>query len=213
MEILKKIEEYKKLSDEEIIGIAENGDQEALEFLLNKYKYLVKKQARTLYLIGADREDLVQEGMIGLYKAIRTYEAKKTGSFAYYAGICINSHMCNAVKSNNRKKNIPLNSYISFSSDAFENEESGDNSLSIGEMISSEDMNPEKLLIDREVADNFRFRILKELSKYETDVFNLFTAGRSYEDISNILGKPVKSVDNAVQRIRNKTLKILEERK
>lgn len=205
-------DEYKKLPDEELINMTEKGDQEALEFLLNKYKYLVKKQARTLYLIGADREDLVQEGMIGLYKAIRTFEAKKTGSFAYYAGICINSHMCNAIKSNNRKKNIPLNSYISFSSEVFENNESGDDPVKVEEIISSEEMNPEKLLIDREVAENFRYRILKELSKYETDVFNLFTAGRSYADISLILGKPVKSVDNAVQRIRNKTLKILEER-
>lgn len=205
-------DEYKKLPDEELIRMTEKGDQEALEFLLNKYKYLVKKQARTLYLIGADREDLVQEGMIGLYKAIRTFEAKKTGSFAYYAGICINSHMCNAIKSNNRKKNIPLNSYISFSSEVFENNESGDDPVKVEEIISSEEMNPEKLLIDREVAENFRYRILKELSKYETDVFNLFTAGRSYADISLILGKPVKSVDNAVQRIRNKTLKILEER-
>ena len=207
-----EVKSLEMMSDEEIIDKIREDDKEALEFLLNKYKYLVTKQTRTLYLIGGDSDDLIQEGMIGLYKAIRDFKGTQISRFSYFANICIASQLCNAIKASNRLKNMPLNSSISFSATVYDN--NGENemgNLTYNDVISSERMNPEKMLLDKENVKSLRYRVLKELSKFETDVFNLYLDGISYTRIGKILGKEPKSIDNAIQRIKTKVSKILKE--
>lgn len=200
------------LSDEELIDRIREDDKEALDFLLNKYKYLVMKQTRTLYLIGGETDDLIQEGMIGLYKAIRDFKGNEISRFSYFANICIASQLYNAIKASNRLKNFPLNSSIPFSATVYENNgESGTESVTYNEMISSDRLNPEKMFLDKENVKNLRYRVLRVLSKFETDVFILYMDGISYTKIGEILGKEPKAIDNAIQRIKAKVSKLIKE--
>lgn len=205
-------EVLERMSDEELIDKIREDDKEALDFLLNKYKYLVMKQTRTLYLIGGDADDLIQEGMIGLYKAIRDFKGNEISRFSYFANICIASQLYNAIKASNRLKNFPLNSSIPFSATVYENSgENGTENVTYNEMISSDRLNPEKMFLDKENVKNLRYGVLKVLSKFETDVFNLYMDGISYTKIGEILGKEPKSIDNAIQRIKSKVSKLLKE--
>ena len=207
-----EVKSLEMMSDEEIIDKIREEDKEALDFLLNKYKYLVTKQTRTLYLIGGDSDDLIQEGMIGLYKAIRDFKGNEISRFSYFANICISSQLYNAIKASNRIKNLPLNSSIPFSATVFENNgEDGTESVTYNDIISSEKFNPEKMFLDKENVESLRYRVLKVLSKFETDVFNLYLDGISYTRIGEILGKEPKSIDNAIQRIKTKVSKLLKE--
>lgn len=206
-----EVKSLEMMSDEEIIDRIREDDKEALDFLLNKYKYLVTKQTRTLYLIGGDSDDLIQEGMIGLYKAIRDFKGTQISRFSYFANICIASQLYNAIKASNRLKNLPLNSSISFSAAVYDNGENDMDNVTYNDVISSERLNPEKMLLDKENVKSLRYRVLKVLSKFETDVFNLYLDGISYTRIGEILGKEPKSIDNAIQRIKAKVSKILKE--
>lgn len=195
---------YSKQSDEELILLIHTGNQQATEYLLKKYSPLVKKSIRTLYLIGADMEDLSQEGMIGLFKAIQSYESGHDTSFYTYAKLCIDRQIYSAIKASNRKKHSPLNSYISF----YTNSGEGDTEL-IDNLEAGNDSNPESIVLDKESTSIFQQKLETTLSSLEKEVLHQYMEGKSYTEISNAVGKSTKSVDNAVQRIREKVKKIL----
>lgn len=194
---------FEHCTDEKLITLIHDGNQDATEYLLKKYSPLVKKSIRTLYLIGADTEDLSQEGMIGLFKAIQNYQENNTASFYTFAKLCIDRQIYSAIKASNRKKHSPLNSYISFYSRINEDEDELINNLEAGN-----DSNPEHIVLDRENTSHIETLLDNNLSKMEKEVLPLYLEGQSYSDIATILKKPVKSIDNTVQRIRDKVKKL-----
>ena len=183
-----------------------NNSQEAQEILFERYKNLVRAKARTYFLIGADKEDLIQEGMIGLYKAMRDYNTDKNCSFRAFAELCITRHIITAIKAATRKKHTPLNSYVSFNK-TFNDEQS--DRLLVDTLISTELTDPEELLIDRESMLDIEERIEKVLSPLEKDVLRYYLNGLSYVEIAKYLNRHVKSIDNALQRIKKKLEKEL----
>lgn len=203
--------EYKKymaLDDTEIVELAKEDDGMALEFLLNKYKNFVRAKARSYFLIGADREDLIQEGMIGLYKAIRDFKPDKQASFRAFAELCVTRQIITAIKTATRQKHKPLNSYISLNKPVFE--EDSERTL-IDVLIGSKVSNPEEIIIDQEDFDHIEEKIGEMLSDLEWQVLSLYLKGRSYQEIAKELNRHVKSIDNALQRVKNKLEKHLEE--
>lgn len=191
--------DYNTLNDEAVIALIQNGQSEATEYMLKKYAPLVKKSIRTLYLIGADTEDLSQEGMIGLFKAIQSYQTDSNASFYTFAKLCIDRQIYTAIKASNRKKHLPLNSYISFYSKANE-----DDTELIENLEAGNESNPEHIILDRENTNSIEHLIEAHLSKMEKQVLSLYLEGLSYTDIASSLGKSNKSIDNAIQRIREK---------
>ncbi len=187
--------------DEELIYLASQGDLLAEECLINKYKKLVKIKARSYFLIGADTEDIIQEGMIGLYKAVRNYQFKKLSSFKAFAELCITRQIITAIKSATRQKHIPLNSYISLNRPIY-NEDSDRTLLDIVDSISIND--PQDLFLNSEKLNNLKVRIKKILSDLERDVLESYLDAKSYQEIAVDLGRHVKSIDNALQRIKRK---------
>lgn len=187
--------------DEELIYLASQGDLVAEECLINKYKKLVKIKARSYFLIGADTEDIIQEGMIGLYKAVRNYQFKKLSSFKAFAELCITRQIITAIKSATRQKHIPLNSYISLNRPIY-NEDSDRTLLDIVDDISIND--PQDLFLNSEKLNNLKARIKKILSDLERDVLESYLDAKSYQEIAADLGRHVKSIDNALQRIKRK---------
>jgi len=199
-----KTEEYSKLEDEEIVLLGRRGDKNATEFLINKYKSLVKAKAKTYFLIGADREDVVQEGMIGLYKATRDYQRDKSMAFKTFAELCITRQMITAVKNATRQKHIPLNTYISLNRKVYDD----DSDKTFLDMISDEIVqDPEQLLITKEEVSGIENKMGEILSSFEWEVLSLYLNGKSYTEIAKELNKPVKSVDNALQRVKKKVEK------
>lgn len=196
--------EYSKLEDEEIVLLGRRGDKNATEFLINKYKNLVKAKARTYFLIGADKEDVFQEGMIGLYKATRDYQHNKSMAFKTFAELCITRQMITAVKNATRQKHIPLNTYISLNRRVYED----DSDKTYYDMISDEIvLDPEQLLIKKEEVSGLESKIGEILSSFELEVLSLYLNGKSYTEIAKALNKSVKSVDNALQRVKKKVEK------
>ena len=186
--------DYDSMQDEEIVAIAQSeGEGEALEYLLNKYKNFVRAKARSYFLIGADHEDIVQEGMIGLFKAIQNYQADKETSFRTFASLCIDRQLYSAVQNSNRQKHQPLNSYVSLSD---ENESD--------HLEGSWSEDPEALIIDQESTRTLEREITKVLSPMENKVLDYYLRGYGYVKIAEIMGKTPKSIDNALQRIRGK---------
>lgn len=194
---------YTTLQDEEVISLIHNGQSDATEYLLKKYAPLVKKSIRTLYLIGADTEDLSQEGMIGLFKAIQSYQNDNDASFYTFAKLCIDRQIYSAIKASNRKKHTPLNSYISFYSKM-----NGDEIELIDNLEAGNDSNPEHIILDRENTMNIEDILKEHLSPMEKQVLSLYMQGNSYADIGLELGKSSKSIDNSIQRIRDKVKKL-----
>lgn len=190
---------YGQCSDEELIERLRNGESEISDYLMEKYKGTVKKRARAMYLIGGETDDLIQEGMIGLFKAVQDYRPDREASFRTFAGLCIDRQLYSAVKNSTRQKHIPLNSYVSLS----EEEESG--SL---EGLWSE--NPEALVIDRETTGILEKEISRALSPMENKVLDYYLRGYGYVQIAEIMGKTPKSIDNALQRIRGKIRTCIE---
>ena len=202
-------ERFETMEDEEIVQLAQQSDGEALEYLLNKYKHFVRTKARSYFLIGADHEDLVQEGMIGLYKAIRDYRTDKQTSFRGFAELCVTRQIITAIKTATRQKHIPLNSYISLNRPIYEE----DSDRTLLDVITEEGVsNPEELIIDREDLSMIEGRIGQMLSKLEKDVLVRYMEGKSYVEIAGEMDRHVKSIDNALQRIKRKLLKYLEEK-
>ena len=197
-----KREAYNKLSDEELVVRYHSGDNEAADYLVDKYKNLVRMRARTYFLAGADNDDLIQEGMIGLYKAIRSYNSEKKVAFMTFASLCISRQIMTAVTASNRQKNSPLNTYISL--DTPVTDEQGENVVLSDVIASKEDGNPEDLFIAKEQSGLTIAKIFSSLSKMERQVLELYMEGLSYTEIATVLNKPPKSIDNAIQRIRGK---------
>jgi len=191
---------YNNLTDEQIIALTKTGDKHALDFLLDKHKKLVKQKARAYFIMGADGDDIIQEGMIGLYKAVNDYDDQKKVPFISFAGLCIERQILTAIKNAARQKHSPLNSYISLSADDFDAESELFLSSITGKYISS----PEEMIINRETKKIIETNIEKVLSKMERNAISLYLNGASYEEIANALGKGEKAVDNAIQRVRRK---------
>lgn len=196
---------YDIQSDEELVTLTHQGNEDATEYLLQKYSPLVRKSIRTLYLIGADTDDLLQEGMIGLFKAIQHYEKnnEQNASFYTFAKLCIDRQIYSAIKSSNRKKHLPLNSYISFYSKVNETDTELIENLEAGN-----ESNPEHIILDRENTSSIEDVLEEHLSKMEKMVLHLYLEGNSYTDIATVLDKTPKAVDNAIQRIRDKVKKL-----
>ena len=202
-------ERFETMADEEIVALAQEGDGAALEYLLNKYKNFVRTKARSYFLIGADHEDIVQEGMIGLYKAIRDFKSEKLTSFRAFAELCVTRQIITAIKTATRQKHIPLNSYVSLNKPIYDEESDRTLLDVISEDVPSD---PEAMLIDREDLTFIEGRIGEMLSDLEKRVLALYMEGKSYVEISEAMGRHVKSVDNALQRIKRKLLKYLEKK-
>ena len=202
--------EFEKETDEALVEEIVSGNAEAMDFLMNKYKNLVRSRARTLFLVGADKEDLIQEGMIGLYKAIRDFKAERNISFRNFAELCINRQMYSAIKGSNTKKNQPLNNYISIDSmEPSEEQESPVEQL-LG-INFEKNQNPEKIVIDKESADVLEYTLVGHLSEMERQVLQYYMKDMNYSQIAAALGKEPKAVDNALQRIKKKLSQVLSE--
>lgn len=197
-------------SDEEVVCEAKNGSSIALEFLINKYKNFVKAKARSYFLIGADREDIIQEGMIGLYKAIRDFKGDKLSSFRAFAELCITRQIITAIKTATRQKHIPLNSYVSLNKPIYD--EDSDRTL-LDILSGTKITDPEELMINREEYDDIEFKMGEILSDLELKVLTLYLDGKSYQEIAVDLRRHVKSIDNALQRVKRKLERYLEVRK
>ena len=202
-------EAFAELSDEQVVKLAQSSDGAALEFLLNKYKNFVRSKARSYFLIGADHEDIVQEGMIGLYKAIRDFNEARLASFRAFAELCITRQIITAIKTATRQKHIPLNSYVSLNKPIFEDDSERTLLDVINENWAS---NPEEQLIIKEDVRLIEQHISKILSSFERDALIRFLDGKSYQEISLELNRHVKSIDNALQRVKRKLVKFFEER-
>ena len=191
--------DFNKCSDETLIDIYRKGDEAAIEVLFERYKDIVRKKAKAMYLAGGDSDDLIQEGMIGLYKAVRDYDDTKEAAFKTFASMCINRQLINAVAVSNRKKNIPLNTYVSFDMPAYPDE---DNETRLVDILKPEsEQNPEKLFIDREYSDSFKKKLFDRLSSFEKQVLQLYMEDNDYRQIAMLLGKTPKSIDNAIDKI------------
>ncbi|RBW69974.1 RNA polymerase sporulation sigma factor SigH [Bacillus taeanensis] len=198
---VKLVEKNTRLEDSVLIEMCRNGDGESLDYLLNKYQSLVRGKARSYFLIGADKEDIIQEGMIGLYKAIRDFREEKVTSFKSFAELCITRQIITAIKTATRQKHVPLNSSISLDKPI----NNIDSNATLMDLIPGEKiMNPETLLINQEKAGDMELKIAKLLSDLERGVLALYMDGLSYQEISEELSIPVKSIDNALQRIKRK---------
>lgn len=194
--------------DEQIIKSAKEGDIKSLEFLINKYKSFVRAKARTYFLIGADREDIIQEGMIGLYKAIRDFRGDKLSSFRAFAELCITRQIITAIKTATRQKHIPLNSYVSLNKPIFDEE----SDRTLLDIISEESVSdPEEMMINREEFFGIEEKMGEILSGLEWEVLSLYLQGKSYHEVAEELDRHVKSIDNALQRVKRKLEKYLEE--
>ena len=199
---------YSEMTDEEIVQLCHNGDSLSEEYLLNKYKNFVRSKARSYFLIGADHEDIVQEGMIGLYKAIRDFKPEKLSSFRAFAELCITRQIITAIKTATRQKHIPLNSYVSLNKPLYD-EESDRTLLDI--LMEGTTSNPEDMIINQENLGNIHQKINEVLSGLEQEVLAAYLDGKSYQEIAEALGRHVKSIDNALQRVKRKLEKYLEE--
>lgn len=205
------MERYDKMTDAQLLGQVRAAKTEAVECLCQRYKELVKQKSKHYFLPGADREDLIQEGMIGLYQAMLTYDPQKGSSFRTYADNVISNHLYSAIKSSNRLKNIPLNNYVSLDLPAGDRDGQETEALTLMErMVSSRNRNPEELVIDRESFSLLETEFAGSLSRMEKNVFDLSLKGLDYHEVAAALGKTPKSIDNALQRIKIKYKKFLE---
>ncbi|MBS3969256.1 MAG: RNA polymerase sporulation sigma factor SigH [Clostridia bacterium] len=200
---------YEVLVDEDIVEIAQAGDDAAQEYLINKYKNFVRAKARSYFLIGADREDIIQEGMIGLYKAIRDFRCDKLSSFRAFAELCITRQIITAIKTATRQKHIPLNSYVSLNKPIYD--EDSDRTL-LDVISGSKITDPEELIISQEEFGDIEEKMGEILSSLEWKVLMSYLEGKSYQEIAYELKRHVKSIDNALQRVKRKLERYLEKR-
>lgn len=193
------MKDYTGYTDDQLLELLREGREEVMDYLIDKYKPMVRKKARVLYLMGGDQDDLIQEGMIGLFKAVRDYRKGKEASFSTFAQLCVDRQLYNAVQSSNRQKHRPLNSYVSLNSQESQNE------LEVFRQPS-----PENIVIDRENARAMERRIQEQLSDFENLVLEKYLNGENYLQIAESLDRPPKSIDNALQRIRSKVRSFLD---
>lgn len=194
------IKEYEGIPDEELIRRAQNGEKKLEEFLIDKYKGMVRKKAHAMFLIGGEQEDLIQEGMIGLFRAVRDYRPSKNASFATFASLCVERQIYKAIEISGRQKHRPLNSYISLSEENSPLKNTED----------TKQQNPEEIIIDRESTNLMQEKIKERLSPFENQVLRAYLEGKDYHQIARQMEKSPKSIDNALQRIRNKIHVLME---
>ncbi|MCI5959423.1 MAG: RNA polymerase sporulation sigma factor SigH [Lachnospiraceae bacterium] len=200
------MKDFSDFTDEELIIRYRDGDKQIVDYLMDKYKHVVRSKAGRMFILGADKDDLIQEGMIGLFKAVRDYDSGRDASFLTFAELCISRQMYTAIQAANRKKHLPLNSYISL----YKNQE--DETLEgqlIGAIQNFSEQNPEEILIDRENVEALQTIIDQELSTFERQVLELSMTGMGYIDIARLLGKDPKSTDNALNRVKTKIRKAI----
>ncbi len=190
---------YEQYTDEQLLEILRQGDQNVMDYLIEKYKTMVRQKARVLYLVGGDQDDLIQEGMIGLFKAIQDYREEKEASFRTFAQLCVERQLYRAIQSSNRRKHQPLNGYLSMDGEEWE-----------AETKKRFQQSPESLFIAREHAQQVEDAISKELSEMENEVLILYLRGNNYLEIAEQLDKTPKTIDNAIQRIRRKVKMVLD---
>ena len=199
--------DYEKKTDEELIMDFRGGDTAIMDYLLEKYKPMVKKKAKAMYLLEGDSDDLIQEGMIGLFKAVRDYDSAQEASFGTFAQICVTRQLYSAIRASRRKKHLPLNSYISLYDNEEISEEKESELIQIQNIASTN--NPEDLVIHKESEDSFMNELEGNLSELERKVLYLHLLGTDYRTIAKLLGKSPKAVDNALQRIKTKAEELL----
>lgn len=199
--------DYEQASDEELIEQLRDGENAVMDYIMDKYKFLVRSKAQAMYILGADTEDLIQEGMIGLFKAVRDYDCGRDASFYTFADLCVSRQMYTAVQASRRKKHAPLNTYVSLYGERKEVEEG----TALQEILSTgQGSDPESLFLDKERMEYLEGEIQRELSTFEKQVLDLYLTGMTYSQIAKVLGKEEKSTDNALQRVKSKMKKILK---
>ena len=198
---------YENMTDSELVLLANDGDDLAMEALIARYKNFVRAKTRSYFLIGADRDDIIQEGMLGLFKAIRDFDGDKNNSFRTFAELCITRQIITAVKTATRLKHTPLNNYVSFNKPVYED----DTEKTLLEILNNRlELDPEEIVINKEKLAETEEKIKNSLSKFENTVLNLYLSGKNYQEIAILLEKPAKSIDNALQRIKKKIMKLIE---
>ena len=203
---------YGQYSDEELIVRLRDGEEQITDYIMDKYKHLVKSKAKSMYILGADNDDLIQEGMIGLFKAVRDYDIGRDASFFTFADLCISRQMYTAVQASGRQKHAPLNTYISLYSHVSPGdggEQDGEEAQLQNILTANSGQSPEALLIDRENVERLEKIIERELSAFEKQVLDLYITGMGYMQIARVLGRDGKSTDNALQRIKGKLRKVI----
>ena len=202
-----KYGEYANVSDEELIDRLRQGEEPIMEYICTKYKEAVRRKAKTMYILGGERDDLIQEGMVGLFKAVRDYDSGRDASFATFADLCISRQMYTAVQAADRQKHIPLNSYVSLYTGGTADAD-GEEQRMLEQLEDREKLNPEELFLDKERVSDMEQMISRELSGFEKQVLDLYLTGMNYTEIAKVLDRDPKSTDNALQRIRNKLKRI-----
>lgn len=203
---------YAAFTDEELIDRLRDGDAHITDYIMNKHKNLVRKKAKSMYILGADNDDLIQEGMIGLFKAVRDYDPGRDASFYTFADLCVSRQMYKAVQASRREKHAPLNTYISLYADTAEAESDGNGTALVNVIASAVETNPEQLMIDRENVADIEAIIEKELSGFEKQVLDLYITGMSYSQIAGVLSRDAKSTDNALQRLKAKLRRAVDKK-
>ena len=203
---------YDGITDEELIDRQRSGERQITDFIMDKYKNLVRKKAKSMYILGADNDDLIQEGMIGLFKAVRDYDPGRDASFYTFADLCVSRQMYKAVQASRREKHAPLNTYISLYADTAEAESDGNGTALVNVIASAVETNPEQLMIDRENVADIEAIIEKELSGFEKQVLDLYITGMSYSQIAGVLSRDAKSTDNALQRLKAKLRRAVDKK-
>lgn len=201
-------EKYENISDEELVDRLREGERGIIDYLMDKYKNLVRSKAKSMYILGADTEDLIQEGMIGLFKAVRDYDCGRDASFYTFADLCVSRQMYTALQASQRKKHWPLNYAVSLSAE----DKEAEGQTSIQEFTTGQGNDPETLFLDKERTELLEIQIDKELSSFEKQVLDLYMTGMSYSQIAKVLGRDEKSTDNALQRVKSKIRKIVKNR-
>lgn len=201
--------DYTDISDEELIVRLRDGEENITDFLMDKYKNLVRSKAKSMYILGADREDLIQEGMIGLFKALRDYDSGRDASFLTFADLCVSRQMYTAVQASRRKKHTPLNSYVSLYSGVAMGGDNGEETELVNVLSSLSEKSPEEAWIDKENMTLLEKTIDKELSSFEKQVLDLYVTGMGYVQIARVLGRDEKSTDNALQRLKGKLRRVI----
>lgn len=200
-------EKYRDMEDARIVALAQSGDADASEYILNKYKNLVRSKAHAYFIMGAEAEDLLQEGMIGLFKAIRDYNCEKNDSFYAFAAMCVRRQLISALKRATRQKHIPLNSYVSLNKSIYDEE----NERTLMDVLSARGVsNPEQLMIAQQEFEFINAKIENSLSDFERAVLKEYLTGKSYSEIASGMDTQPKSVDNALQRVKTKLERALK---
>ena len=204
-----KYADYRHCSDGELIDRLRRGEESIMDYICEKYKNLVRSKAKSMFILGADNEDLIQEGMIGLFKAVRDFDAGRDASFYTFAELCISRQMYTAVQASKRQKHRPLNTYVSLDSSNTNNDDGRENLLLSELMTDRTEQSPEELFLDKERVADLERTIEEELSDFERQVLDLYLTGMTYTEIAKVLGRDEKATDNALQRLKSKIKKRL----